>query len=192
MSERGTFEAILGEIGQALLPLREALRSPEAFFAFLQKLGWRGDGIPAPLADLGTGLDELFTALRKLLGDELNVGGSVNVGDGGASASASVSADDVMRVVNGVKKVVDGIRALAAAPDAAFPAHLVADGFKAELPRQLVNHLVIEYLQKYPRLARVRASRARRDQGALRRAGGTAPAIRPLLVRPGRRADRAP
>lgn len=147
MPERGTFETLLGEIGQALLPLREALRSPESFFAFLQKLGWRGDGIPAPLADLGAGLDDLHAALRKLLGDELNVGGSVSVGDGGASAN--VSADDVMRVVNGVRKVVDGIRALATAPDAAFPAHLVADGFKSELPRQLVNHLVIEYLQKY-------------------------------------------
>ena len=68
MSDRGTFETILGEIGQALLPLQNAVRSPESFFAFAQKLGWQPGALPKPLEDLGAALEALLETLRKLLG----------------------------------------------------------------------------------------------------------------------------
>jgi hypothetical protein len=151
MAEAGTFEIILGEIGQALLPLRSALRSPESFFALMLKLGWQADAIPQPLQDLGNGLETLFDALRKVLGDDLRVEGSVSLDTGGASAGggASISADDIGRVVHAVQQIIGGIRAIAAAPDAAFPANLIADGFKQKFPRQLVDYLLINYLQTY-------------------------------------------
>ena len=75
MADRGTFEAIAGEVGQALLPLRDALSSPQSFFAFLQKLGWRADGIPPPLAELGAGLDGNLAARAIIEGVQADVGG---------------------------------------------------------------------------------------------------------------------
>ena len=46
MSQPGTFEALLTEVGKALLPLKFALASKENFFAFMLKLGWQADEIP--------------------------------------------------------------------------------------------------------------------------------------------------
>lgn len=149
MSERGTFEVILGEVGQALLPLRDAVSSPQAFYAFLLKLGWQASDIPQPLRDLGTGLETLFDTLRKLLGDGLNVSGSVSVGSNGSGGATTISADDIARAVEAVQQVINGIRGIAAAPDAAFPAALVADNFKQTFPRQLIDYLVVTYLQTY-------------------------------------------
>jgi hypothetical protein len=146
MAEPGTFEKILGEIGQALLPLREALASPEAFVGFLTKLGWRAEDIPAPLLDVGTGVETLYDELRAMLGDGgLNVGGSVGT-DGG---SVNISADSVQRTVHAVQQVIAGIRAIASAPAGAIPAPLLADGFATEFPRQLVEYLVVTYLRRY-------------------------------------------
>ena len=151
MPDQGTFETILGEIGQALLPLRTAFSSPEGFLALLLRLGWQADDIPQPLKDLGAGLEALFDALRKILGDGLNVSGSVSVGSNGAGAGggAAVSADDINRAVHAVQQIISGIRAIESAPDAAFPANLIADGFKSKFPRQLVDYLLVSYLQSY-------------------------------------------
>ncbi|MFA1550095.1 DUF6603 domain-containing protein [Actinomadura chokoriensis] len=146
MAEPGTFDRLVAEIGQALLPLRQALGSTEAFVAFLQELGWRADDIPQPLRDLGTGVETLYDTLRRLLGDGgVNVGGSI--GDGGASVD--ISPDDVARTLRAVQDVVNGIRGIANAPDSAIPAPLRADGFKTKFPGQLVEHLVITYLQRF-------------------------------------------
>jgi hypothetical protein len=147
--EPGTFERILGEIGQALLPLRTAVSSPESFLAFMLKLGWQADDVPQPLKDLGTGLDTLSDALRKLLGDALNVEGSVSFGSG--TAGANISLDDITRAMHAAQQVVGGIRTIAATPDAAFPASLIADGFKQQFPRQVVGYLLVTYLQTYHR-----------------------------------------
>ncbi|MCL7427054.1 DUF6603 domain-containing protein [Streptomyces sp. YS415] len=146
MAEPGTFDRLVAELGQALLPLREALASPEAFIAFLQKLGWRAEDIPQPLRDLGSGVEILYDGLTRLLGEGgLNVGGSV--GDG--EASVQISPDDVSRVLRAFQEVVNAIRAIATAPDSAIPATLRADGFKEKFPGQLIDHLVITYLQRY-------------------------------------------
>ncbi|MGC5567825.1 DUF6603 domain-containing protein [Streptomyces sp. FR-108] len=147
MAEPGTFDVVVAEIGQALLPLREALASPAAFTAFLQKLGWRAEDIPQPVRDLGAAAETLFDTLHKLLGDGgVNVGGSL--GSNG-SAGADISADDVARALRAIQDLIGGIRAIAAAPDSAFPAPLLADGFKTEFPRQLLDHLIITYLRRF-------------------------------------------
>jgi uncharacterized protein DUF6603/galactose oxidase-like protein len=146
MAERGTFDVLVAEIGQALLPLREALASPAAFIALLQKLGWRAEGIPQPVRDLAAATETLFDALHKLLGDGgVNIGGSL--GDG--EAQVEISADDVARALRAVQDLVNAVRAISTAPDAAFPEPLRVDGFKTKFPRQLIDHLVITYLQRF-------------------------------------------
>ncbi|MEV6974065.1 DUF6603 domain-containing protein [Kitasatospora sp. NPDC093806] len=148
MSEPGTFERILAEVGQALLPLREALATPAAFSALLRRLGWLADDIPPPFVDLRNGVEALYDALRSLLGDGgLNLGGSA--GDGGAGASGSFSADAGKRAVGALQSLIKAIHAIADAPASAIPAALRADNFPALFPGQLLDHLVIGYLQRY-------------------------------------------
>ncbi len=150
MADRGTFATILGETGQALLPLQRALETPEAFLGLMVKLGWDAPAVPAPLQQVGTGLTALFETLQRILGDGLQIDGSISLEDDAtAGAAVSVSPDDIVRGVDAVRQVIGGIRAIASAPDAAFPPHLVADGFKQKLPRQLVDHLLVTYLHTY-------------------------------------------
>jgi hypothetical protein len=149
MSNRGTFEALLGEIGQALLPLQNAFGSPESFFAFAHKLGWQPDTLPQPLKDLDAAFVTLFDSLRKVLGDTLNIDGAVRLDDEAAGSSPSVSADDITRALQAVQRIMAGIRAIETAPDAMFPPDLIADGFKTQFPRQVVDYLLITYLQTY-------------------------------------------
>src|SRR5262249_36032965 len=125
MAELGTVETLLAEVGKALLPLQVAVSSPGAFFSFMVKLGWQTSDIPQPLQELGTGLDTLFTELRKVVGDGLAVDGSVSLGSGGASAT--FTADDILRLKQAVEQIVNGILDIASAPDAAIPAALRAD-----------------------------------------------------------------
>src|SRR4051794_5234020 len=109
MAGPGTFEKSLAELGQAVLPLRDALRSPDTFIALMQKMGWRVDAIPQPLQDLGAGVDTLTDALRKLLGDGgINVGGGLSTG-----VSADFSTENVARALSAVQAVVNGIRGIA-------------------------------------------------------------------------------
>lgn len=152
MASRGTLETLLAEIGQALLPLRTALRSPESFFAFMLELGWQADDIPQPLRDVGTGLDALVDALTRVVGSGLKVEGAAGGEEGGVALA--VDADDIARLFQALDRVIGGIRAIASAPDAAIPAPLRADGFKTKFPRQLVDYLVVTYLTRYhPSLA---------------------------------------
>ncbi|MFI0976330.1 DUF6603 domain-containing protein [Streptomyces sp. NPDC021093] len=151
----GTFDKLLAEIGQALLPLREAVASPQAFIGLLHQLGWTVAAPPAPLLALGTQVDTLYDSLRRLLGD-----GGLNEGAPGlrtpepakpeaATDAAAASADDAARVLAAVQGLVTAIRALAQAPDSAIPPQLRADGFREKFPRQLLDHLVITYLQRF-------------------------------------------
>ena len=151
MSDRGTLESLLGEIGQALLPLQNAISSPESFFAFAHKLGWQPDALPQPLKDLETALAALLDSLRKVLGDTLNVDGAVraHLDDDAAGSSAGVSADDITRALQAIQRIIAAIRGIETAPDALFPPDLIADGFKTQFPRQVVDYLLITYLQTY-------------------------------------------
>ncbi|ANN19113.1 hypothetical protein SD37_28145 [Amycolatopsis orientalis] len=115
----GTFEKIAAEIGNALVPLRDALGSPSEFTGLLRKLGWSAKVVPQPLADLGAGLEALSEA------------------------------DDPLRLLRAVQTVINGIRAVTEAPDSAIPEALRVDGFREKFPKQLIDHLVIDYLHRY-------------------------------------------
>ena len=114
------------------------------------KLGWDAPAVPAPLQQVGAGLTSLFETLERILGEGLQVEGTIGLEDDPtAGAAVSVSPDDIVRGVDALRQVIGGIRAIASAPDATFPPHLIADGFKEKLPRQLVDHLLVSYLQTY-------------------------------------------
>jgi hypothetical protein len=147
MANGDTFGTILAEIGKGLLPLSEAVSSPDRFIYVMQKLGWQADAIPQPLRDLGTSVETLFAALRKIVGDGLALDGSVSLDSD--TAHPSVALDDVNAVAHAVAQVVNAIRNLENAPDAGFPATLVADGFKTKFPQQLIDFLLITYLTRY-------------------------------------------
>ncbi|GAA2399809.1 hypothetical protein GCM10010191_03720 [Actinomadura vinacea] len=146
MAETGTFEKLIAELGQALLPLRAPLASTEAFIGLLQELGWQADDIPQPLRDLGPAVETLYDSLRRMLGDGgINLSGSVGEGE----ASVDVSPDDVARALRAAQDVISGIRAITNAPDSAFPAPLLADGFRAKFPGQLIQYLIVKYLRRF-------------------------------------------
>jgi hypothetical protein len=152
MANTDTFGTILAEIGKGLLPLRDAVSSPQSFVFFMQKQGWQVTAIPQPLEDLGTGIDQLFSELRKIVGNGLAFDGSVSLGTD--TATVNIGLDDITAMGHAVVQVVDGIAALASAPDAAFPPSLLSDNFKAKFPKQLVDFLIINYLTKFqPRWA---------------------------------------
>ena len=141
----GTVDRILAETGQAILPLRDALASPDAFAGFLVELGWQVAAIPQPVQDVGAALDTLFDSLGRLLGDGgINLGGAIGNPDDGA-----FSPDDAVRALAAVQQVVSAVRAIATAPAAAFPPALVADNFPTVFPGQLLDYLVITYLQRF-------------------------------------------
>ena len=189
MAEPGTFEKILGEIGQAFLPLRQAFSSPDEFVGLLQKLGWHADAIPQPLRDLGADVETLYDSLRRLLGDGgLNVGGVVGErrvsrwvvlpgrrepggqrGPGGGQRHPG----DQHRAELGVPGHPGGRRLPRPVPRAAgrLPGH--------HLPSAL------------PPVDRVRAALARRDQGRLHRARRQPAGLHALRAGPGRPAPLA-
>ncbi|WP_028926217.1 DUF6603 domain-containing protein [Pseudonocardia acaciae] len=145
MTRPGTFETLLAEVGQAFLPLREAIGSADAFSGLLRKLGWLADDIPRPLLDLGAGVEALYDSLRRLLGD-----GGLNVGGGpGGGVSVEFSADDVARALGAVQRLIGGIRGIAGAPDSAIPESLRVDRFREIFPGQLVDYLVVAYLERF-------------------------------------------
>src|SRR5215831_8216057 len=119
MPELSTFDKLAAEAGQALLPLRQALASTDAFIGLLGQLGWTVTDIPQPLRDLAPSVDTLFDSLTGLLGEGgINVGGTL--ANPGAPADG-VTADGSARVLKALTDVVNGIRAIATAPDSAIP-----------------------------------------------------------------------
>lgn len=145
MAELGTLDRLAAEVSQALLPLREAVVDPDEFSGLLQRLGWHAPTVPQPLLDLADSVETLYDALLRLLGDTgLNAGGAPSDQD-----SESGGPDEVARVFAALQRLVSAIRAIANAPTSAFPAHLLADGFLDQFPRQLLDHLVITYLRRF-------------------------------------------
>ena len=147
MAEPGALEQIVAEIGKLLLPLRRALDSPAAFQGLVLKLGWEAAVIPKPLSDLAPDLEILFDRIQQLVGGGLSFDGRVALE--GEGASVSVSAEDIAKTIEAIAGLVDGIDAIASAPDSAFPPALSADNFKSEFPEQLVSYLFTTYLREH-------------------------------------------
>ncbi|MCL4298420.1 MAG: hypothetical protein KJ077_21975 [Anaerolineae bacterium] len=124
---RDTLTILVEEMARLLLPLREAVASPARFVTFMARMGWQVNDIPPPLSNLGSSLDDVFNDLEKVLDGDLD--------------PATID-----RLRTSIVDVFKGIRAIASAPNATFPPHLIADNFKVEFPIQLVENLFADYL----------------------------------------------
>src|SRR5688500_1916591 len=99
------------EIGLALRPLEDALASPEACASLMARLGWNVESLAGPFVDLLAPARRLAAALDAMEGGE-------------------PSPSTIVAAAESLAGLVERIRAIALATDAAFDAHLVADDFK--------------------------------------------------------------
>jgi hypothetical protein len=135
MNGDDTLRRITEEVAQALVPLEEAVASPERFSALLRELGWDFAGaVPPPIAALGAAIADLRTALDAVL-------------------AGTPSLQELEDLRTAIRNVVDAVRALANLPPGSFPVELEAAGFVDEFPGRLVELLVVTHLQhNHPRL----------------------------------------
>ena len=128
MSLASTGAALARELGRALLPLEQAVSSPAGFQGLMREIGWNVESLPAPIQDLLAPAGQLAAAI-----------GALDVED---PAPAVVAA-----AVEGLVGLVEQIRAVAQAPDAAFDARLLADDFKNRFAPELLEYLLVSYLR---------------------------------------------
>src|SRR5258707_295974 len=101
MSQQDTFSLAVEEVALALVPLRNAISSPQSFVSFMAKMGWQIDGVPQPLVSLGGGLGNLITTLQRIIATEQS-GGDINL-------------SDVNALLQSVRDVFHGIQAIRSA-----------------------------------------------------------------------------
>lgn len=101
-----------------LQPLNAAFESPESLRDFLEDCGWDFAEAPAAVDNLRGPLQDLFAIV---------------------SGPDGIDASDLPRIVSGARAVFQAISRLGS--DATL-----ADDFKNEFPRQLVDYLVVDYL----------------------------------------------
>ncbi|HKE93515.1 MAG TPA: DUF6603 domain-containing protein [Povalibacter sp.] len=111
------------EVILTLAPLVDATRDPQRLIDVLQDLGWPAQSAPAPLLDVGTA---------------------------GADMVNTIGSDpeefSITQRIASIRKLIDAINAIAAAPDAAFPPELEAGAFKATVGRDLIDYSVVDHL----------------------------------------------
>lgn len=120
MAERDVVTVIAEEFALALDPLVRAMASPEALRDFLEDLGWDLPTAPAAVSALQGPAQQVHTL---------------------TNASETTDDADLAALLNGVRAAYAAISGLATAPG--LPAQMLA-----ELPRQLVDYLICEYLLK--------------------------------------------
>ena len=122
-----TLSKITLELGKIFFPLQQAFASEDQFIALLRDLGWGVESIPGPVEEMAA----LVTSLQAVL---------VEVSSGEGEAPSAEAMEGLFRAV------IDLIKAIQALENESFDPGLVAAGFAAEFPRQLLDHLIIEYL----------------------------------------------
>lgn len=124
MAERDTLAILAEEFALALRPLTVAAASPDAFRDFLEDLGWDFAAVPAALNSIRAPAEQAHA-----------VAGNVE----------AVDVAEIGRLLDSVRSAFQSISNLGTAAG-------LANDFKAEFPRQLVDYLLVEYfLQQQPR-----------------------------------------
>ena len=125
MADRDTLAELVDELGSALSPLEEAFASVAAFAQLMGELGWDLEQIPPALAALQPALATLSELLDQ----------------GELDQSSLPSA---LQAVGAALAAIGDISSATGLPATVDPA-----AFTAELPRQLVDYLVVEHLLGY-------------------------------------------
>jgi hypothetical protein len=138
--DRSVVDLLATEIAGALTPLTAALEDGDTLRAFLSELGWE---VPDDVDDLGldgAAIDEVIAAVTAVRAAE--------AGDGDAAAAYTRLIAALAVLVTKVYELRDGIG------DHVDAAVLAATGMAEELPRRVVDYLVVEHVtQDYPHLA---------------------------------------
>jgi hypothetical protein len=125
MADRDTLAQLVDELGAALGPLEDAFESPESFAQLMDELGWDMSAIPPALAALAPPLGTLSELLEQ----------------------GTVDADSLPAVLQALGSALSAISGLSNATG--LPATVDSTAFVAELPRQLVDYLVVEHLLSF-------------------------------------------
>ncbi len=118
MSDQDVLDVIAEELASALQPLTAAFQSTDAMRDFLEELGWDFAVVPAALDGIRAPVEQVY--------------GLVNGTD-------EIGAGDIGALLNGVRAAFAAISDLQSAGG-------LANDFKNEFPRQLVDYLLVEYL----------------------------------------------
>lgn len=124
MSDQDTLAVIATEIGSALEPVATALRSPQSFAAFMERLGWNFTAVPPALSALTAPAEQIALLLR----------------DGG------VSTGEIPQLLAAIANFSATVSAIPSQAASNFPAGLDVAAFKNEFPRQIIDYLVVDYL----------------------------------------------
>lgn len=127
MSDKDTLVILVEELGKALAPLGDALDTPESFHVLALELGWDIDTIPQPLEDVLIFLAEIVDAIE----------------------AGDLEMSDLPELIAKTKNFFQAIDDMASSPDAAFPPGLDAALFKSNFPKQLVDFLIISYVEEH-------------------------------------------
>jgi len=128
----GTLDRLSREVVAVFAPLADALASVDGARALLRELAWTPTDLPAPLLALSGAASAVDLALDRLFDPDATL-------------------DDVEAGLQAVTAVVDAIHGL---ETATYDDELEAADFASRFPRELLDYLVIRYLQRqHPRLA---------------------------------------
>lgn len=125
METLDTLTKLAREIGIAFLPLQKALQSDSEFKKFMNNLGW-DFSIPTPV----------FKNMKAALDLMKNI-----------VENANFDINTALQLRVQIKNLIAAIKAIKTAADSNFPITVNASSFKAKFPQQLLQYLIVEYLQ---------------------------------------------
>lgn len=123
MAAQGTLDFVAAQLARAMRPLADAVASPNAFRAFLRRLGWDVTDLPPAYRDLAGSVDAVSAALDGL-------------GDDPGPAEIAV-------VLDACSTLYDAVEGLDEAP-----AGVDATEFFAEFAQRLFELLVVDHLAR--------------------------------------------
>jgi hypothetical protein len=125
MADRDTLAELIDELGSALGPLERSFDSVDAFVQLMGELGWDLEQIPPSLAALQPALATLSELLEQ----------------------GELDSDSLPAAMQAVGAALGAIGEISSATG--LPATVDATAFTSELPRQLLDYLVVEHLLGY-------------------------------------------
>jgi hypothetical protein len=132
-----TLQSIAAAVGRAFEPLVIAFSAPRRAEHLLNALGWQ---LPPGVQDLGLGRLDVAGLVQKVS----DLRAAVSIEGDGSGASIQLSAD----VLSTLNAVLNAFTAFSNGLNATLPAdYLARTNIQAELPRRLIDFLVIEQLR---------------------------------------------